>query len=126
MTKDTLLNENERKGFMKGLDYALRKIDESKDDYIKQNACTGIKGFDKIHKEIVNQAVSEITNQLFLDALFFHSEFENNTVAAGAWKNDNEIPVIKEPTEDETDLKRDDGEAEDDFLSLYQYVDKMF
>ena len=62
MLKDELLNEAEEKGFMKGLDYALSKIEEYKSDYITEFAASVIKGFDKIHKEIANRVVTEISN----------------------------------------------------------------
>lgn len=66
MLKDELLNEAEEKGFMKGLDYALSKIEEYKSDYITEFAASGIKGFDKIHKEIANRVVTEIGNHIFM------------------------------------------------------------
>ena len=77
MLKDELLNEAEEKGFMKGLDYALSKIEEYKSDYITEFAASGIKGFDKIHKEIANRVVTEISNHIFMDCLCFHAQFAN-------------------------------------------------
>lgn len=81
MLKEELLDEAKEKGFMMGLDYALSKIEEYKSDYIAEFVNSGIKGFDKVHREIANRVITEVGNHIFMDCLCFHAQFNNKKMA---------------------------------------------